>query len=332
MRLKLYRAASVAEAMSLVRTELGPEALILSTRRLAQGVELTAALEQEDLPGEPPWKLPAPDIDLSFHGLPQPVSAALAGQNSPAGLARALAGVLRFAPLPVASAGGQDDRPLLMIGTPGAGKTLAVARLATRLVLSGVRPTVITADGRRAGAAEELAAFTRLLGIKLLVAGTPAMLGRAVTAAGQAGPHAPVLIDSAGINPFVAEEVAAVADLAACVQAVPVLVMQAGLHADDAAEQVRALAPAGARHLLPTRLDLTRRLGSVLAAAYAGDLALTEASAGPGAADKLLPVTPDFLAERLLGAGSAAKPALRRPIFPTLREHAAQAWSTETHG
>jgi len=29
MRLKLYRAATVAEAMSMVRRELGPEALIL---------------------------------------------------------------------------------------------------------------------------------------------------------------------------------------------------------------------------------------------------------------------------------------------------------------
>ena len=110
--------------------------------------------------------------------------------------------------------------------------------------------------------------------------------------------------------------------------------MQAGLHPDDAAEQARAFAPVGARYLLPTRLDLTRRLGSIFAAAVSGDLALTEASAGPGVTNPLLPVTPEYLAGRLLGAASplSPPPALRRPVFPTARAHAAHAWSNEVHG
>jgi flagellar biosynthesis protein FlhF len=54
MRLKIYRAGSVREAMAQVRRELGPEAMILSTRRSAGGVELTAAFEQvDDAPPEP---------------------------------------------------------------------------------------------------------------------------------------------------------------------------------------------------------------------------------------------------------------------------------------
>ncbi len=332
MRLKLYRAASVAEAMSQVRAELGPEALILSTRRVAQGIELTAALEQEEPCYEqsPPAH---PAIDLSAHGLPGSVAAALSGHRSAEGVADALRGMLRFGALPVASErDGCDARPLLLAGMPGAGKTLAVARLATRLVLSGVRPIVITADGRRAGAAEELAAFTRLLGVKLLVAGSPATLTRAVAAAAEDSGPGPVLIDTSGISPFATDDVDGIASLVAAVQATPVLVMQAGLHADDAAEQARAFAPIGARHLLPTRLDLTRRLGSVVAAAVSGDLTLTEASAGPGATDPLLPVTPEFLAERLVGPASTPGPGLRRPVFPSARTHAAHAWSTELHG
>ena len=43
MRLKLYRAPTVAAAMAQVREELGADALILATRRVAGGVELTAA-------------------------------------------------------------------------------------------------------------------------------------------------------------------------------------------------------------------------------------------------------------------------------------------------
>ena len=40
-------------------------------------------------------------------------------------------------------------------------------------------PLVITTDGKRAGAAEELAAFTRILGIPLLIANHPVGLERA---------------------------------------------------------------------------------------------------------------------------------------------------------
>ena len=52
MRLKLFRAPGMAEAMAQVRAELGAEALILNTRRVADGVEITAALS-------PPLELPA---------------------------------------------------------------------------------------------------------------------------------------------------------------------------------------------------------------------------------------------------------------------------------
>ena len=45
MRLKLYRAATLSQAMARVRAELGVEALILGSRRVGDGVELTAALE-----------------------------------------------------------------------------------------------------------------------------------------------------------------------------------------------------------------------------------------------------------------------------------------------
>ncbi len=55
---------------------------------------------------------------------------------------------------------------------------------------------------------------------------------------------------------------------------------------------------AGAGLLVATRLDLARRLGGVLAAADAG-LAIAEAGIGPGAADGLVPLTPELLARRL---------------------------------
>src|SRR5580698_2849561 len=194
MRLKIYRGRSLADVMAQARNELGPEALILSTRRTAAGVELTAALDQEEdeppaLPEAPPPLPPENDL-LAWHGVPEPIARRLAVGK----LEHTLPTVLRFGLLPL----GTDTPPLLLAGPPGAGKTLTIARLATRLVLAGTQPLVITADGRRAGAPEELAAYTRLLGLSLIVADQPATLMRALR---HRSPGTPVLIDTSGVNP-----------------------------------------------------------------------------------------------------------------------------------
>ena len=206
MRLKLYRAADIAEAMAQVRAELGPEALILSSRRVAGGVEVTAALEQ-DPPAAPPAAPPLPrPPDPPPQARRRPIRCA---PPSPGTACRpdwragwqagplpfALATALRFDQLPLRPAA----PPLLVVGPPGAGKTLTVARLATRLVMAGIAPLVVTADGkprRRRRAARRLH--------------PPA---RPATAGGQrpGGPRprarpprqdgAPVLIDTPGHRP-----------------------------------------------------------------------------------------------------------------------------------
>jgi flagellar biosynthesis protein FlhF len=288
MRLKLYRAPAMAQAMARVRAELGEDALILATRRVGDGVEITAALEPEDQPPPPPLVEadPARLAALEFHGITNPVLAALRDGD----LATVLAGAIPFAALPL------GQQPLLMVGPPGAGKTLTVARLATRLVMAGSAPMVITADGQRAGAIEQLAAFTRLLGISLIVACHPVTLGRALT---RRPPAATVLVDTPGCDPFDPTQVEELTALAAAISGAMVLVLPAGLDPAEAADLARGFAAAGANLLVVTRIDLAHRLGGVLAAASAG-LALTEAGIGPGAADGLLPITPEWLAARLL--------------------------------
>lgn len=292
MRLKMYRAVSVAAAMTQVRAELGPDALILGTRRVAGGVELTAALEPAAsietgarvaaAGPDPAWQ-----DALRWHGVP----AALAGSFTGASLEQALAVRLRFASLDFS----RGSRPLLLVGPPGAGKTLTTARLATRLVLRGVTPLVVSADGDRAGAAEQLAAFTRLLGLVLIVAPDPVTLARALA---RREDGAPVLIDTAGIDPFSAEAQAGIAGLAAAASGAVVLVLPAGLDANEAADAGAVFRAAGASMLVTTRMDTARRIGSVLAAGAAG-LLLTEGGTGAGIADGLEPLTPALLAGRL---------------------------------
>ena len=122
---------------------------------------------------------------------------------------------------------------------------------------------VITADGKRAGATEQLAAFTKLLGINLVVACHPVTLGRALT---QRQHAVPVLIDTPGCDPFDPAQLEELSALAATADAAMVLVLPAGLDAAEATDLARAYSAAGARLLVATRLDLAHRLGGILAA------------------------------------------------------------------
>ena len=279
--IQLFRGADMGAAMAQVRQALGPDAMIVMTRRVGDEIEVTAALD-------PPEERADVEHDLAWHGVPDALIQRLNGPLEPA-----LAAALRWAPLDGSGA-------VLLVGPPGAGKTLTAARLATRMVLAGITPTVITADDRRAGAAEQLAAFTRLLDLPLVVAGKPRLIARAIArgctggnAGGDAGGSAgaPVLIDTPGTDPWT--DRALITDLAAAASARIVLVLPAGLDGQEAAELAEGYASLGAVAMIATRLDITRRYGSVLWAAQ--HLALAEAGVGPGAADGLVPFTPLLL-------------------------------------
>lgn len=286
MRLKLFHAPGMAAAMAQVRAELGSEALILNTRRVANGVEITAALEPDP---EPVAADPARLTALAWHGVPLDLRPDLATGD----LEKAIAIALPFGILPL----GAHERPVMLVGPPGAGKTLTAVRLATRLTLRGVTPMVITTDGSRAGATEQLAAFTRLLGVSLMVARNPVSLARALT---QRQNGAPVLVDTAGTNPYKADQAEELRGLAAAANAQIAVVLPAGLDPAEAADLAVAYAECGAHYLIATRLDLVRRLGGVIAAAATSRLPLVEAGIGPGAADGLIELTPSLLAARLI--------------------------------
>src|SRR5690606_17700244 len=62
MRVKRFFAADMRSAMKLVRDEMGAEASIIANRRVAGGVELTAALDYE----APRLTPPTPGLDLEL--------------------------------------------------------------------------------------------------------------------------------------------------------------------------------------------------------------------------------------------------------------------------
>jgi flagellar biosynthesis protein FlhF len=294
MRLRVFHARTAALALEQVRTALGAEAVVLGTRRVAGGVEVTAARETTDepllIPPGPPEAVTGLAPALARHNMPPALATALMAGP----LDIRLPALLGFAPLPL-------ERPILLVGPHGAGKTLTCAKLAAREALAGRPPLIATTDGERAGAIEQLAAFTRLLRLTLAVAHRPEALTKAFAAR---NPGQPALIDGFGADPFDSDQARRLHALICAVDAAPVLVLPAGLDAEESAELARAFHALGARHLIATRLDVTRRLGGVLAAAAVG-LALAEGGVGAQVADGLLPFTPAGLAARLMGENLA---------------------------
>jgi flagellar biosynthesis protein FlhF len=195
-----------------------------------------------------------------------------------------------------------ETSPVLLAGLPGAGKTLVTAKLAARAVLRGQPVRVITTDVDSAGAIEQLTAFTKAIDVQLETADGPAALA-GVVARRPGGVRPLTLIDTRGVNPFDAVEMAGLAALIVASRADPALVLAAGGDAREAAEMAEAFADIGCVRLIATRLDIARRLGGLLAAAAAGRLAFAETAASPMVAHGVQPTNPKLLARLFVAEG-----------------------------
>jgi flagellar biosynthesis protein FlhF len=327
MRLKSFIADSVPEAMRLVREQLGPDAVVLSTQEdgASGKIRITAALEETPLDElrAPPAQGELRSIDdlsevLHHHRVPIGLLDRLLGAagrlsvvDPLTALAGALDAVLDFTPAPEIGA----TRPILLAGPPGAGKTATAAKLCTRVRLAGRQSRLITMDSAKAGGLAQIATFAEALEARLDQAEDVAALS-ALLAAGTGGDF--VVIDTMGCNPLDDAERRGLAAAAAAVQADLALVLPAGGDVLEAAESAVAFAEAGAGILIPTKLDTTRRLGSVLSAAFAGGLALVAAGVSPSIAEGLAPLNPMALARLLLaGAAGAAEPEPKSTLKAT---------------
>ncbi|MBN2753204.1 MAG: GTP-binding protein [Rhodospirillaceae bacterium] len=321
MRLKTYTAPSMAEAMEMVRAELGEDAIIVSTQRGVggQGVRITAAIEesqqvdddiQQALGGSEglPQSLSRVREALVYHGVPDRlierlmmIARGLNDEGPVMACAASLDAAFSFAPLPEKSA----KVPLILVGPPGSGKSLTLAKLAARAHLAGRRVKVISADAVRAGAIDQLRAFTSILQIHLFKARGAISLAKVLKEEKKDADL--VLIDSPGLNPFSVPDMDYLKSLCECAEMEPILVLNAGGDPVESWDIARAFAEVGATRLLATRLDMTRRLGGIFAAAEAGKLKFCDVTINPHVADGLCPITPISLARLILPPDDAAE-------------------------
>ncbi|MDP6688201.1 MAG: GTPase [Alphaproteobacteria bacterium] len=323
MRLRTFSAPSMAEAMQQIRDALGDDAVIVSSHQSerGRGVQITAAAEPEaetetesdgldDALFEPDAY---PDDDVAaaadpleddillqallYHDVPETLARRLAAAGAKADaedlvetLAIALYRYFEFRPLV------ETNRPLMLIGPPGAGKTVTLAKLSTAAALRGTPATMVTTDSVRAGASAQLSGYTNILQQSLLSADSPEALHAAIL--NSRGEH--LLIDTPGTNPFNANEMADLKRFIAAADADTILVLPAGINAQDAAEMAAVFSRLGCHTMIATQLDTARRLGAILAAAQGGNLALSMVSISPSIAQGLTALNPMSLARVLL--------------------------------
>lgn len=218
-----------------MRDELGPDALVLSTREvLAQGVrgwigrhevEVTAAAERPgvsgsrhagrpsdrsraDLSASSSLRQPGADrataeiaARLRATGLDAETAAAVANAHPADSRRSATAASLRRAiteqMVSMAATDSTYASVEVFVGPPGVGKTTTIAKIAAQeRARHGKRLSLVAADAFRVGAIEQLRLYADILGTPFSTARTPDELEAALD-----GGRRPLLLDTAGRSP-----------------------------------------------------------------------------------------------------------------------------------
>lgn len=319
MRLKTFAAQTLTQAMADVRREMGAEAVIIATTDGPNGgVQVRAASEMSHRPDpvEPvrertqrlaeEAEIARGDREdehldqviraLGFHRSPGVAVQALikSAQDFSDGhavgrLAHAIEARYAFQPLPAI-----PEHAVLFAGTPGVGKTSALAKTAARSISAGAIPTLISCDGERAGADARLHALAQKMGAAFISVDDPRELADAMREF-----DGPALIDSPAVNPFELDDLDMTLAFADSSDAEIVYVFDAGLAPEDAEDAASLFASIGASRCIPVKLDCARRLGALLGVGETG-LAFAQISSTPFIGGGLAPATPLRLARALI--------------------------------
>ena len=337
MRIKTYTATSMDKAMNQVRLEMGAEAIILSSQETKGGdVQLTAAIDQKEPAPKPETTSWAADWDQDWKAEAVKTAAAPKKPASPAAIPPSekmelLVQAMAYHGIPTALgeklcrtalsldtdditmslAAALDNHfnyssrlttgksPMMLVGPPGVGKTVTAAKFAAVARMEGRNVHLITTDTSRAGAVDQLRAYTDILEFKLHVAETTEQL-ETLLASPALNDGSDILIDTGGINAYDEAEVADLTRKIIAAKAEPVAVLAAGTDTAEMSDLAETFARLGAKRMIATRLDTTRRYGGLFTAAHSARLSFSYASVSASVATGLHIVNPVNLARLLL--------------------------------
>ncbi|MBI1360313.1 MAG: AAA family ATPase [Alphaproteobacteria bacterium] len=316
MKMKMFTAPTEKEALALVRSELGPDAVILSTATREEDgiVEVRAAVERAfNNLATPKFAEAKPKFDetrsrlstsLRWHGAPDGFVqlAADAGGRLGAGLdpqgalSAGLEGLLTFNPL-----NSRPEKSILLVGPPGCGKTTTAAKLAFELSETDSPIEAVAADFDASGQTARLAALT--LKVSVTNALTPDGLVRLVAERDDKGQR--IVIDGPPFNPLDSGDMSRLTALISRINIEAILVLAADGNPMEMEDNARAFGLAGCRRVILTRLDAVRRRGGAIAAISSSRLSIAQLGMGPSVRGGLVPATSERVASLLLAEAQA---------------------------
>ena len=186
----------------------------------------------------------------------------------------------------------------LFMGITGSGKSTAIAKVATQAKFKKISCCIVSTDNIRAGANNQLQAFAEILETPFSCAKDAQSLYE--KAASSAERYELVLVDTPGINPFEEKEVSLISPLVRALKADVIMTMDAGRNSYDSVEIAEIFSKLGARYLLPTRMDLTRRIGGIISVAESTGMALGAAGVSSSIVQGIAKIDAKSLARLLL--------------------------------
>jgi flagellar biosynthesis protein FlhF len=153
---------------------------------------------------------------------------------------------------------------VMFVGTTGAGKSSAIARVATHHKAGqGEKVAIITTDNFRADSSQQIKSFCRILGCPCGIVYTPEELSMAIRSQSEGL----VLIDTPGINP---NDVKEIGELHTLIRAAKLheihLVVSASTPAADVTRMIEVFQEFSIDKILITKLDETMAPGGVISA------------------------------------------------------------------
>lgn len=308
MRLKSFIGESLPHVMEKIRKELGPDALIISTLKEANQVRITAAVETPSLPKVVPSfqggdvieailqvieknKVPSSLTEKFFDKL-QSLDASILEKGVP----HALSLLFSLTPVPLSP---PSTKPILLVGPPGAGKSVAIGKLAAQLLLQRKEVAIINLDTQKSGAIHQLKVYAEALKAPYAVVKNleeiPPLLATAFKGK-------QVLIDTTGLNPFCEQELRYLAGIILTLKVAPLLVLPAALDVYEALDMVKAMKGMGTTQFIHTKIDLSFRLTALLGVLMQEDLTLVYVGKGPALGDPLMRAEPGILYQLLFSS------------------------------
>ena len=316
MKIKNFTALNMSQAMDMIRRELGDEAIIISSGQTKEGgVVVTAAVEKEDIIFREdesieltPFRRIFDDSTirdcLEYHfvvdvlkerilSMVRSLNKEFQISDDKKLLEECFANIFAYADI-------MDLRNPVKIftGVTGSGKSTAIAKVATQAKIKRLKTLIVSTDNVRAGANKQLESFAQILQTEFKFVKAGKALFELVEASRNV--YDLILIDTPGINPFVESEIEKIMSVLEAVNGDAILTMDCGRNTYEAVEIADIFMKMGTKLLLPTRLDLTRRIGSVLSVASCLNMSFCSASVSGSIVKGLASVDNKSLAKLVL--------------------------------